>query len=66
MKIEKDERIMGTDLIIFLTKKTQNVIKYECIKKKIKTNNRICHIRDNLSRNREKQVIMLTVLKIIA
>ena len=35
-------------------------------KKKIKTNNRICHIRVNLSRNIEKQVIMLTVLKIIA
>ena len=28
------QKIMGTDLIIFLTKKTQNVIKYECIKRK--------------------------------
>ena len=28
------DEIMGTDLIIFLTKKTQNMIKYKCIKKK--------------------------------
>jgi len=27
---------MGTDLIIFLTKKTQNMIKYKCIKREIK------------------------------
>ena len=32
--VYKYKEIMGTDLIIFLTKKTQNVIKYECIKRK--------------------------------
>ena len=32
-------------------------------KKKIKTNNRICHIRVNLSRNIEKQVIMFDSIK---